>query len=148
MYRVAAPRGGRQLAAALASAPATTLAVTSPSDPVAAGGATRLTVSLTNHGVTPVSVGGNLGLAAPAGWTAGPGSGSGRRVLRRSDTDAASFTVVPPAPAQPIGSATFTGTAAYRDVTGPESAVATLGLSFVPRSALRSRWALRGSFFT
>jgi hypothetical protein len=131
MYRVAAPRSGRQLAAALASAPATTLAVTSPSNPVAAGGATRLTVSLTNNGVTPVSVGGNLDLAAPAGWTASPTSGSGRRVLRRGDTDTASFTVIPPAPAQPIGSATFTGTAAYRDVTGPESAVATLGLPFV-----------------
>ena len=83
MYRVAAPRSARQLAAALASAPATTLAVTSPSNPIAAGGATRLTVSLTNNGATPVAVAGNLGLTLPAGWTEGPGSASGRRPHRR-----------------------------------------------------------------
>ena len=131
MYRVAAPRSARQLAAALASAPATTLAVTSPSNPIAAGGATRLTVSLTNNGATPVAVAGNLGLTLPAGWTEGPGSASGRRVLGAGDSDAASFTVTPPAPSEPIGSATFTGTAAYRDVTGPQAVTAVLGLPFV-----------------
>jgi len=52
-------------------------------------------------------------------------------VLGRGDTDSASFAVTPPAPAQPIGSATFTGTAAYQDVTGAESATAVLELPFV-----------------
>jgi hypothetical protein len=130
MYRVAAPRGGPELAQALASAPSTTLAVTSSSNPVDAGGPTNLTVSLTNNGVTPVGVISGLSLTASAGWTIGTASGS-RRLLGRGDTDSATFSVTPPSPSAPISSATFTAAAGYRDITGSQSPTASLQLPFV-----------------
>lgn len=132
MYRVAAPHDGRALAAALASPPAVSLAVSTAASPVPAGGNTSLTVSLTNDGVTPVSVTSGPGLTAPAGWTVTPGAGPGRpAAVRPGDTDSASFTVTPPAPAQPISSATFTGSAAYRGVGGPQAPSAVLTEPFV-----------------
>ena len=130
MYRVSAPRDGRELARALASPPSTTLAVTSPSNPIDAGGPVNLTVSLTNNGVTPVGVTSDLSLTGPPAGPSGPGIGR-QRVLGRGDTDSTSFTVTPPAPSQPIDSATFTGAASYRDISGPQSPTAVLGLPFV-----------------
>ncbi len=132
MYRVAAPHDGRELAAALASPPAVSLAVTTASSPIPSGGKTSLTVSLTNDGVTPVSVTSGPGLTAPAGWTVSPGTGPGSRgAVGPGSSDSASFTVTPPQPAQPIDSATFTGTAAYRGVSGPQAPSAVLTEPFV-----------------
>jgi hypothetical protein len=131
MYRVAAPHGGLELARALASPPSTTLAVTSPSNPIDAGPATDLTVSLTDNGVTPIGITSEPGLTGPDGWTIGPGSASGHRVLGRDDTYSVSFPVTPAAPSAPIGSASFTGSVGYRDLTGAQSSTAALTLPVV-----------------
>jgi Alpha galactosidase A/Alpha galactosidase C-terminal beta sandwich domain/NPCBM-associated, NEW3 domain of alpha-galactosidase len=130
MYRVSAPRGPGAVLAALASAPNTTLAVTSASNPVSAGGPASVTVSLTNNGATPIATTSDLGLAVPSGWTA-QGPAQRQRILTKGDTDSVAFTVAPPAAAQPIDSATFTGSAGYYDVAGAETASAPLTLPFV-----------------
>jgi hypothetical protein len=130
MYRVSAPQGPGGVRAALASPPSTTLAVTSASNPVSAGGPASVTVALTNNGLTPIATTGDLGLAAPSGWAA-QGPRQRRQVLTKGDTDSVTFTVTPPAPAQPIDSAAFTGSAGYYDVTGPQTASAPLTLPFV-----------------
>ena len=124
MYRVAAPHDGRELAAALASPPAVSLAVTTASSPIPSDGKTSLTISLTNDGLTPVSVTSGPGLTAPADWTVSPGT-------RPGSPEVVGPGVTPPQPAQPIDSATFTGTAAYRGVSGPQAPSAVLTEPFV-----------------
>jgi hypothetical protein len=133
MYRVAVPHGALELAHALANPPATTLTVASDGRDVSevSTSTTSLTVSLTNNGVTPVAVTSDPGLTAPAGWTIGSGSETGRQLLGRGDTDSVTFPVVPPSPSQPIGSASFGGSVSYRDVTGPRSPAVTTALPFV-----------------
>ncbi len=100
--------------------------MTPSGSPLSAGTKTSITVSLTNNGVTPVATIAPLGLTASAGWVLGTNSDR-PRLLGKDDTDSVTISATG-TPSQPIGTAAFTGSASYRDLTGLRKPASALSI--------------------
>ncbi|MET3803776.1 alpha-galactosidase [Nakamurella sp. UYEF19] len=127
MYRVSVPKS---LGSGLLAAPHTTLAVGISADPMTTGSVARVTVSLTDDGLTPI-VTDRVTLSAPAGWKVRPIVRARPAVLRTGQRTSSIFEVTAPAAAPPISSIGLTADAPFKSIVGARRADSVLTLPLV-----------------